>query len=772
MINVAATCLVSGFRRCPLRLAAIVLTLSLGAGFARADDSPVQVKGFTVGFQGHFKVGDWTPLRLQVEASEPTKVHVIVEASDADDYVAISDVERSLTAGSQQVQTSFRTARMEAPIVVRLVDSNGKTLFRQSLLPGSGELRKGWKGDHRLRLVVRGKEEAARPIATDDSGTATDSWLSIDAIDLPTESRGYDSVETLLLSTGGRESPLTELTGARNDALRQWVNQGGHLIVTVGSQAERFSTTPIAKWIPLKISGRYELRQIPGLEAYLGKNRAIGLSGMISAARLPDLLGPEVLARESEQPIVARLPFGFGRVTMLAIDLDPQTIKDADVRQDLANRLASSSRPALAVQATQGVGRLASSGVSDLATQLQGAQENFIGSSRIHYWGVMGLILVYIVVLGPLDYLIVHRWLKRPHLTWVTFPLVVVLATLGSIWAAGSQNGNQLQVNQFTLIDIDAVSGSERGWSWCTLLSPMTRRYAVNVKPVPVSSWTSGASGNQKSNSRSESASSAIAPETHLQWVGVPENTVGGLYRSGGLNSTGRSYHVGDGATISDLPVQQWSTKTVVAEWTSQESSLAESKLESTGPGRLRGTVVHKLPVVLDDCLLIHGGRAYFSNRSRRLAPEQEWEPTGRQAQQRDLRSYLTGTEASRQRGRNDEKFDEIVVKSKPYDPSSFDRFDLLRMLSFHQAAGGKAYTGLDHAQLSQLELTDLMDSGRAVLIGRIVTPANANVQPAVVSIDGETSVPGTRETFVRIVLPVKQVPSDTNQELPKIQRN
>ena len=252
-----------------------------------------------------------------------------------------------------------------------------------------------------------------------------------------------------------------------------------------------------------------------------------------------------------------------------------------------------------------------------------------------------------------------------------------------------------------------------------------------------------------------------------LTWVGVPENTVGGLYRSGGLNATGRQYHFPAGGTTPDLPVQQWSTKTVVAEWHGTGKPQAESHLESNGPGRLRGSLVHRLPATLEDCLLVYGGRVYFSDRSKRkLAPGQEWDPTAGQGQQRDLRGFLTGSEASRAQGKQGE---EIVFTSRTYDPSASDRLELLRMLSFHQAAGGRGYTGLDHAILSRLELTELAETGRAVLIGRLPAPrSEGNAPVATIRIDDRDSLPGNRDTFVRIVLPVKQIASEIQREIPR----
>ena len=48
-------------------------------------------------------------------------------------------------------------------------------------------------------------------------------------------------------------------------------------------------------------------------------------------------------------------------------------------------------------------------------------------SSPIGFAAVAGLAIVYIFCLGPLDYLLVNRWLRRPWVAWITFPFIVLL---------------------------------------------------------------------------------------------------------------------------------------------------------------------------------------------------------------------------------------------------------------------------------------------------------------------------------------------------------
>jgi hypothetical protein len=105
----------------------------------------------------------------------------------------------------------------------------------------------------------------------------------------------------------------------------------------------------------------------------------------------------------------------------------------------------------------------------------------------------------------------------------------------------------------------------------------------------------------------------------------------------------------------------------------------------------------------------------------------------------------------------------ELMTTTEIYNPLGRDRLVQVRMLSFHEAAGGTGYTGLSDAALRNLELTDVMQLGRGVLIGRI--PAAA----AHVVVDDQPALPVERETWVRLVFPVRQRESAVEKTLPNL---
>ncbi|MBI3866184.1 MAG: hypothetical protein HY290_30255, partial [Planctomycetia bacterium] len=460
------------------------------------------------------------------------------------------------------------------------------------------------------------------------------------------------------------------------------------------------------------------------------------VAGTIPTARLGKVEQPAVLVRDSgsAQPLVASVPCGFGRVTLVAVDLDSPPLAGWKALPRVLQRIAGGARAGATGTAVRKTNRqLTHVGVSDLATQLQQTHEDFPAVTRPSYWSVMGMILLYVAVIGPLDYLLVHRVLRRPELTWLTFAVQVAGAVALAAWTAGRVNGPGLAVNQFDLVDVDTASGTTRNNTWSSIYSPEHRRYSVAVEPAPAALPVK-----------------AGAP-VEMAWLGVPENSVGGLYRTGAGGFGGRHYRFAPGAaSLENLPVAHWSTKSVSATWIGELARpVVDSRLVSLGTGQLRGSLKLLLDEPLEDCVLVASGWAYTPGTDdATLKPGAEWQLRGGRGV-RELKALLTGERQMRRMKGNIASGGEITTTIEPYDPLGRNRSQQVAMVTFHEATGGTGYTGLANAALRELELTDLMQLGRAVLVGRRAAPA------ARVIVDGVPVTPTGHETWMRIVLPV-----------------
>jgi hypothetical protein len=378
---------------------------------------------------------------------------------------------------------------------------------------------------------------------------------------------------------------------------------------------------------------------------------------------------------------------------------------------------------------------------------LQTAVEDFPSIPRPSHWWVMGLIAAYLIVVGPLDYYFCHKILRRPELTWLTLPVLVGAGVFAALWGAEKINARGLQINQLDLVDVDSTTHALRGRSIVSIYSPGNRRFEVSVVP-----------GDELA-AKSEPAER----KTLLSWSGVPENSVSGVYRNGGASVGGRDYRISDeGQQIDDLPVLQWSVKSLVADWTdSANADLVESRLEAGGPGQVAGSITHHLPGTLENCLLVVGGWAFAPTAENGSIPAHiPWQPGGAQGRPRDLKALLTGERRTIQE--KERLGTEVLTTTAVYDPLNHNLVDLVQMISFHQAVGETSYTGLRNAPLRHFEMTRLAELGRGILVGRLSKALTTT------TIDGTAADPTTHDTFVRLVVPVKLIERAATISIPK----
>lgn len=744
------------------------------------DESSVVIERVEIGFNGCFKVGDWSPIQITLQSAVDLTVRIVVETVDPDEHaVELPGPRVALTAGqARRVQAAFRSGRLSGEIAIRVENDAGRVLVTRRVESGDQNtiVQPALRQDVLLWVTLGhppgfesvvsqddltqskevGKSSPPSESRPKESSAAQVQVVHLDSpAALPSRQQGepYSSLDALVLAVGEKSSKhddwLPQLTTDQNEALRNWVQSGGHLVLAVGARAKEYRDSLLAAWVPVPVlSSLSELRQLTGVETFSGRNQALSFPGVVKAAKLDGatLSDRHVLVQGADGPLLVRVPYGLGRVTFLGLDITRPPLANWKALDSVCRKMTSDLKSGTAAHREQRQGQLGRQGITDLATQLHAAQDQFTGVNRPSIWSVMGLIAVYIVLLGPVDYFVVQRLFGRSILTWVTFPLLVCLASAASLWAAARWNGATLQANQIDILDVVDMQSPDasqivRGHSWLNLFSSETATYRISVKAV----------------SLGKSPAEEKPTEVNVSWSGVPEDVVGGMYRLGGLNLARRRYGIDESVNqIEHVPIPIWSSKSFEAEWTETAKQLVNSSLESSGVGRLDGTISHALPVPLEDCLLTFGGRMYRLGSGQSpstLAPYQEWSPA-KQGQLRDLRNFLTNTVAQREE-RTDRQRSDVYVKETPYDPSHTNVDELVRMLTFHQAAGGSGYTGLNHDLLRSLDLSELMQLGRAVLIGRIKPPASK------VLVNGNVVEPTERATYVRFVVPVKQLKGD-----------
>ena len=543
--------------------------------------------------------------------------------------------------------------------------------------------------------------------------------------ELPAVNGGLASVRVVIAEAGGG------LTGAVADRLERWVTGGGHLVLSLDPGGGGLPT-----FVPLDVRPAKPLAAYSALEE-LG-SRGSGLGGSAALNRLvPAVVRPvdpasvdsadgRALATGDGGVLVAEVPLGFGRVTVCAASLHAAPLR---TWAGLPGFLKAVTRRGPARATGEAVGR------GELAGQAFAAAEPAAaGGEPWSPGGVELLVLAAVLLLGPVDWFLCHRVLRRPAATWATLPVWLAAIAGGAVWAAdrGTPAPTRLEI-----VDLDAATGRVRGAAWATVPAPAGGRADVTLRP-----------------------SSALPADAtaRLGFAADPSAGFGGLFRGGAAGAVAAGYAV-DGTTAVGVPLPEGAAVRLRLVWDGTAASAPVRSSLATRGGRLTGEVSHSLPGTLTDVLLVHAGRVYRPDPGKRpaggLPPRTPFAPDGLGVERRDLGGFLTQRRRTVSPGRRPDDEEQERFTTSRYDAASRDFRLILPVLSFFERAGGTSYTGLTNAELEPLDLSHLAATDRAILLGRLETP----LTDLAVDFGGEPVPAGSAVTLVRVVLPVPERP-------------
>ena len=720
-----------------------------------------EIVSLRLGFDGQFKLGCWTPAEVTIAGGDEPAVGVVaVTLPDTDGvpttYTTAADRPVGVQpGGTTTVRLLVRVGKLDASAVVRYLGPKkelAKRTISTDFPPEEGGINAGLPATHQLTLFFGSRAQLGNVIPARDDGqadTETIAWVESPE-QLPTEWLGYEGVEKVVLLGSEPESYRPLLAGReRLRALEEWVRMGGGAVLFCGPGAAELlapdgALSPLA---PGDFSEIVQLRDPQSLQTYSAYSEDIG-DGRFSV-RVPKLtnLRGRVLAHagkeETDLPLVVRGPLGLGEVTFVGLDVDRGPLAGWAGRTALIQKALQ-----IEVEKEQdqednpnAYGYL---GGTDLIGQLRTALDGkFVGVQTVPFIAVAGLVGAYILLIGPGDYFLVSRWLKRAELTWVTFPVMVVAVSALAYFLGGWFKGDALRVNQVELVDVDAAGGGRvRGTVWTHFFSPEVDRFDLTLNPV--------LGGRPLDEGQAKVAAA---------WLGMPGYGLGGLQMTEGgrrlLPSRGYRQS-GDRSGLIGMPVQVWSTKTVTARWQADGVELIESGLRQALDGELvEGEIVNRSGLDFTDCVLLYGRWAYSLARlpdgKRIVVDDERYAP-------RSVRTQLTNASAG-----DDTTSRTADDGTVPFEWQQTDISRILKSMMFYKALNGRKYTGgmLNRYQ-SFVDLSHLLTEDRAVLLARAPGPGSRwNDGDALLASGDDDS--DRHWVYYRFVLPV-ETPTDEDE--------
>jgi hypothetical protein len=747
--------------------ALVVATLtSLAGSTALADSRTVNVENVRVGFQERYKVGTWTPIWIQLKGGIDGFtgfLQVVTDDQDGTPTVMTQPVQVG-PGGTQRVtayarpgsldpdfaKLLFIDAKTERQVIPDIVignlnpsnppDSLAQDDYQVLALghPAGVELISGLPGFNADKNTAAASNGRAREVVVAK-------LLAIDDL-LPGRWYGFDAVDVVVVDTNDKEM-LATLSGNRGEALRQWVQRGGHLVVAVSSNWQAVNEGLIGEMLPVKVNGQVQVTPFDSLESFTGGSHQVAFENApAQVAKFEEIeaRGGKVIASTLSTPLVVRGPYGFGRVTVIGLDIDAKPFSGWPDRALFYVKALDLKASTVAVDASRPGTRIMSSAMSDLSTRLRETLDQFQGVTLIPFAWVAGFIVLYILLIGPGDYFFLKKVLKRMELTWITFPTIVLTVSLLAYYAAYFVKGTDLRVNKIDVIDIDQEAKLSRGVSWVNVFSPRNRDYSIKLLPV--------APNHEIPTDPSTEVATPPGTEVLLSWFGVPEEGLRGMNSRGqGLGFGNRGYFygpIGKAEELEKVRIEIWSTKAFLTRTfgpAPAAEAVVESDLQPSGSDRLAGTITNKLPVAMKETILVYGKQVYY--KIGRIEPGQTFdiESSGDRSVDRSLSEHL------REELNNFLPQNSTVVGESGAGMQDKLRADLVREILFHQAdaTGQESISSRVH---HDLDLTGQLALGRPMLVAEVDRPGTQLL------IDGKSGSAKTEQTTVlRVILPLKK---------------
>lgn len=534
------------------------------------------------GLGGFYKPLRWLPAQVTL-TNQGAPARVEVRARLAQGMEATPEYrlpERELQSGANQVHTLYLKSPMaygSQTLAIELFKDGRQSQRRPYsinrvddgdwLVVGVGS------GESTLKLLttVRLNANQAAPgmawqrggrppqvnVATLEPARVPDRWQGLEAADL-----------VVLADVSERD-----LTAEQQAALRDYVVEGGTLVVTGGVNARRLATGFFAGLLPVTVSGTQTVSGLPALRAFAGSAPPAASFAMATAAPKP---GAEVLVSNGGMPVVARSRRGLGRVVFIAFDPSrpPFTFwsgtRDFWKQLLVAQSVQHLTSPVIpAIQASESV-EAYSGNIGPGQVRLADAPYAISQLDIPAFYVVALFLLAYIIVLVPLNYYFLKARDKKEY-AWLTTPAIVALFSVGAYLIGYGFKGGRTLLVKVGVIETRSGEESAPTLTYAGLFSPRKTGYDLQL------------AGQDPSDPGSTLLSEPFTRGS-----------------SGGLRVV-----QDDVQKVEDFGVDMWAMRVLKTEGVTRMGRGITVRVKPDGSGPLVGTVTNDSPFNLEDCYLV-----------------------------------------------------------------------------------------------------------------------------------------------------------------------
>ncbi len=526
-------------------------------------------------FGGHFKFGEWLPLRVTLNNDgPPLRTEVRADTTQAGGQTTyIAPIE--LPSGAYKRITLYvQPPSFAQAIRVRLVDDSGE--LASESVPVSVERNVNYVVGviapraepfavlAGLTLNPAATDQAVPPKGVGQPLARPVKTLPIPLSDIPERPEGLRSLDALVIS--GVDT--SDLSLAQRHTLQIWVEQGGRLILGGGASAARSLAGLPDEWAKdfRATSSTSDVSSLNALSAFAGQDvRVPGPFVVTWPASSPVL---RTLIEQDGYALLVERRVGEGYVNYVALDLAGSpfdawagTLRFWEKLLTPGSAYPLNAPPDVSPRAMR---------ANTLSYALQSLPTLELPSIN---W-LSGLLAVYIVLVGPVNYLVLRRAGKLAW-GWLSIPALTLLFSIGAFLFGFSVRGGDVIINKISFITFSARAAAPMQ-TFVGIFSPERTAYTLNVP-----------------------GRALIAP---LVLEGSPWG------KGNALAYAGAEIVQGEPAQARGVQVSQWAMQGFQTESPVPDGWRIESSLSLEGD-RVRGTLVNHTSELIADAVIVNGTR-------------------------------------------------------------------------------------------------------------------------------------------------------------------
>jgi hypothetical protein len=422
---------------------------------------------------GGYEPGGWAALEVTlVNDGTPTEGWVIsaTDAGTAHRFV-------ELPGGSRKVVTLYiQPGSFQRQVEVRYEEPNGSVsasadvrsfehLRNQLAIVGDGN------GVLRAQLTAGMFAEAPQPI-------------TLGPADFPDRPEALSGFGTIVWAADSGS-----LGDGQRRAIERWVADGGRLIVVAGADWQA-RTAGFGDLLPLHGMAAADGVSQQALAAWAGSDAPPADAATVATGTL-HAEARALVGADDGTPLLSMRPVGGGRVILVGSDLATDAFRTWDGSGAFWARL---------LPADPGLESMFGGGIPD-REQRSGAMQqalNTLPSLDVPPAELLLVVIVaYILLIGPVSYLVLRR-LDRRELAWLTAPVLVILFTACSYGIGVSLKGSQVIVNQLAIVRSSTAGSAATVETYAGVFSPTRATFDMLVEADALLGQLGGLRGREE----------------------------------------------------------------------------------------------------------------------------------------------------------------------------------------------------------------------------------------------------------------------------------